>query len=131
MPANAGIYYNVLMQVAAFEFFDTDDFYFKLLLGRESDAISNNFSVIGFDSAWFINNMGSLGVLIVLSPLIYLMSPLTECCAARSSLIKARRRLQRMLFWSFPIRSITEAFIIIAICSLINYRIVNFKTTWD
>ena len=91
MPANAGIYYNVLMQVAAFEFFDTDDWYFKLLLGRTSDAISSNFSVIGFDSGWFINNMGSLGLLMVLSPLIYLMSPMTECCRARTSLIKTRR----------------------------------------
>ena len=79
MPANTGLFFNVLMQIAAFEFLDTDDWY-QRLINKETKPLTENFGIMGFDSMWFINNMGSMGVLTLFIPIIYLLYAMTKCC---------------------------------------------------
>ena len=67
------------MQIAAFEFIDTDDWYARLI-NKETRPLTPNFGVMGFDSMWFVNNMGSMGVLTLLVPIIYLLYAMTRCC---------------------------------------------------
>ena len=86
MPANAGIYFNVLMQVAAFDFFDTDEWYYDMKMGYEIEPHSPNFGVMGFDSIWFMNNMGSMGMIITFATVIYFIQPLTSCCKSNDRL---------------------------------------------
>ena len=48
MPANAKILFTLLMQAAAFDYYDTDDIYQQLLKIEETPARSTNFSLSGF-----------------------------------------------------------------------------------
>ena len=121
MPANAGIYFNLLMQVAAFEFLQTEEFYFDMLDGAETKALSHNFEVIGFDSIWFMNNMGFMGICLLLFPVMYLIRPILSCCEGNRRVSKIRSYLHVNLYWSMPLRFLIESYIIIVLCSLINF----------
>ena len=131
MPANAGIYFNCLMQVAAFEFFETDDLFYDLNYGYETEPLTTNFGTIGFDSMWFLNNMSSMGILMVLFPLIFLISPLLCCCEGNRFVSKIRSFLDRHLYWSFPLRFMIESYTIVVLCCLINFKWLQTSELWD
>ena len=49
MPASPKYFFNIMMEAAAFDFYDTDSLYMDLLQVEETQAISSNFSLSGFE----------------------------------------------------------------------------------
>ena len=129
MPANAGMYYNILMQVAAFDLISTDEFYSKLVFGKETEPLSPNFATLGFDSMWFSNNMGSLGIVFVLLALLYLLWPISSC--PRKKLPAASHWIESSLYWNLLLRTVIEGYIIVVLCALINFKSLNWEDTWE
>ena len=85
MPANAGIFFHVLMQIAAFEFYDTDDVY-RDLIGKETEPLSPNFGVSGLQSMWFIPNLGTMGIFAAGIPFIYPLLSLLKYCSGNGKI---------------------------------------------
>lgn len=50
MPANAGLFFRSLMEIAAFDFYDFSDIVHDLFQIEETEAIDANFEAIGFES---------------------------------------------------------------------------------
>ena len=88
---------------------------------------------MGFESMWFVNNMGSFGIIILFTPLLYLITPLLSCFSTkgRYRLAKLKSFITRSLYWALPLRTMIEAYIIIALCSLINFRSLNWTDKWE
>ena len=101
------------------------------LTGESSPALSNNFLLIGFDSMWFINNLSTLGIILISIPLVYLIRPLLIPFKKRQLAFKILRFLKNNLYWSFPYRIIHESYLIILICTMINTRWLYFETIWN
>ena len=60
LPANAARFFNILMEIAAFDFLGNFDLVSWILPNHEeTDAINNNFEGLGFETLYFINNMGT------------------------------------------------------------------------
>ena len=92
MPGNVGFYFHCLLQVAAFDFIDTDVIYTDLLDGRTTEPYTYNFGIMGLDSMWFLNNMGSMSIIMFLSPLLFLVSPGLYYFESRSSHVRHLRK---------------------------------------
>ena len=121
MPANVGVYFNCLMQIAAFDFWETEEFYYEVLDGYETEPYTRNFGIIGFESMWFINNMGLMGIIILLLPLIFLIRPLLARCDDNMHVNRLRSFLKKHLFWTVWIRLLIELYIIFTLCVTINF----------
>lgn len=59
MPANAGMVFKYLTQIASFDIFDIGDYVDEYLQLEDTDPVNIEFETLGFDSQWFINNIGS------------------------------------------------------------------------
>ena len=60
MPANVQIFFNQINKVASFDLINIDPLINKVLNLNETEPINANFEALGFQSMFFLNNMGSL-----------------------------------------------------------------------
>ena len=72
MPANAGLFFGVLMNIASFDLLPTDKFYDAYFDLKEEDdgAVDDNFESIGYGSTLFLYNMGTLMLSLMIIPIL-------------------------------------------------------------
>jgi len=63
MPGNASIFFSYLLQIVAFDVIPTDNAYDAVFGFEESQPVSTNFELTGYESVYFIRNMGSMYLL--------------------------------------------------------------------
>ena len=73
LPANAAIVFGMLMQIAAFDPYETEALWNGLIDTPETGPFKDTFGVIGLESTLFLNNIGSQVFIIILIFLMYLM----------------------------------------------------------
>ena len=93
MPANAGLIFNSLMEIAAFDAIPTDDIYKELFPSIDFGLpINENFETVGLESTYIVVNMGSLGIIMLfVYPLLYMTYYATSYCMC-SKFIKRQRK---------------------------------------
>lgn len=76
LPANAGIFFGVIMTIASFDVIPTDTIYDSYLSLKQDDPgpISQNFEALGYGSRYFIYNMGTLMIGIAYLPVLVALS---------------------------------------------------------
>ena len=126
LPANAGVFFGFIMQIAAFDILPTDSFYDTYFNIDETEPMNSNFEQIGFGSLFFLYNLGSMVVAIaslpVLVVLILLMKPCRKCSGRIN---RYHNKLSRYMYWGHPITVFTESYAQLCICSMINMRYVS------
>jgi len=73
LPANAGVFFNAIFAIAAFDFFEVEDYVNAALSLDPTDPFSSNFDSIGFGSIYIINNLGPLSLTFIIYPLVVLL----------------------------------------------------------
>ena len=66
------------MHVCAFDPIPMEDWWHDKLKLKRTKALSLNFETIGYDSRWFIVNLGSLAMFIIIFPFVYLLMPMLK-----------------------------------------------------
>ena len=61
-PANAGLFFKQIMQIAAFDIVEISGPLDSLLNLEPTDPINQNFETVGFESVYLLNNMGTLAI---------------------------------------------------------------------
>jgi hypothetical protein len=76
LPANAGIFYGFIMNIASFNLLPTGKFYNAYFDMQQDDpgAINQRFNVLGYSSMYFNYNMGTLMVAFAVLPLLFVLS---------------------------------------------------------
>ena len=72
IPANAGLFYGFIMDVASFDLLPTEliyDAYFNLK-DEASDSVNSNFESLGYSSMYFLRNMGTLMLVLFSVPFL-------------------------------------------------------------
>ena len=64
MPANTGMVFDQLTQIAAFDLLETNEFLTELLELEPKEPLSANFETSGFETVYFLNNLGSFAILL-------------------------------------------------------------------
>ena len=131
MPANAAIFFRNVMEIAAFDFYEFDDFILENFALEPLDPIDANFEAVGFQSQYVLINMGSMLIFYLLYLIFFIVVPQLTICESKCGLCcqKLIRYLQRATFWGPLITLTFESFVIIAICILLNMRILSYETT--
>jgi hypothetical protein len=75
----------MMQQIAAFDIYDLNDFYDTLLNIYPSGAMTPTFDQLGFESMYFLNNMGLLSLWFLLYAIAVILTVLWThfCCTTR------------------------------------------------
>jgi len=121
LPANASEFFKTMMKIAMFDYIDTGP-YVDSLLGQKSVLPDDpNLEILGFESIYFLNNLGTLALFYVVYVLVAILSSLAVCmlccCENARYLVK---NAQKKLFYGSLISLINESYMILVICCLVN-----------
>ena len=127
IPANAGMFFGFIMNLASFNLLPTDEFYNSyMVMSNDPGALNSNFDDQGYGSVYLLQNLGTLLVAILTIPLFvglyYVLKPLTRCS---TRIKKVHLKLKNYLFWSHQIQVIFESYSVICMCALINLKFVS------
>ena len=83
MPANAGMFFNQLTAIAAFDVIETNEFLTDLLELLPEDPVNEKFETIGLETIYFMNNLGTFAIVLALKVLLVLfwivLKPFSKC----------------------------------------------------
>lgn len=81
LPANAGLFFKAVMQIAAFDFYEFGDVVHSVFQVDPTEPIDSNFEAIGFESQYLLVNMGSLFIGYFLYAIsLFCITPACRCC---------------------------------------------------
>ena len=123
MPANAGMVFKYLTKIAAFDVFEIGDYVDEYLELEQTEPVDNNFETLGFESLWFINNVGSFFIYLLwcfANVIIYLLvaalNNTTGYC------FKQKKKLSKMIFWNKLSMAIFESILVVGLSCYITFR---------
>ena len=118
------------MEIAAFDFYDFGDIIHELFKILPTNPIDANFDSIGFESQYFMVNIGTMIVFYLIYTLALVLSVSLHRCATKEHkrVRSCSRGLDRRIYWGTAITLMTETYQIVTVCVLINMKILNFDT---
>ena len=125
LPANARSFFAKVMTIAAFDFYESSDVVHETFAIPEAKNMNPNFDADGFESKYFLVNMGTLALfwlILMALTLLYLILKPCSCAVRLSSKIKI------WLYWGSFFTLINESFMIVIVCLLINIQVLSFET---
>ena len=128
VPPNAALFFNSLMQICAFDPIPTEEWWHEVLQVEVTEAVSPNFSLIGYESKWLLVNLGSFAFFLIVFPLFYLISPLLARWSHHYKVERIQNFLRRNLIWTGPLRIMKESYLIVIIPALINLYVLRFTS---
>ena len=127
-PGNVSAFCSYLIEIANFQFFDTDIINEELFYFPEVDPYGLNFQESGFETTLWIPGIGSLFyffVAYIIASLCYIVFNIASKLCKRGK--KIRKKMSKYFFWNGLIRLWMEAYF-----DLILYSIINEETLfWD
>ena len=99
-PAHALQFFKFLSKIVAFDLFaPADHFYLGF---TETPPYSTSFEELGYESANFLENLGSIFLLFILLGLRQLLQPLLFLCCSKIGCCKCWRKCQKSLALTWP-----------------------------
>ena len=110
------------MEIAAFDFYDFSDVIHDNFQISQTDPINTNFETIGFESSYFLNNMGTMFLFYMFYILCILVKLILQPFATKhhKRIKKFYRKLRNHVIWGSLITLINETYAIIMLSILIN-----------
>lgn len=129
LPENAGMVFKQMMKIAAFDLVPNTEDIYNTVLGIDElpGPLTENFGTVGFETTYFIHNMGSLVFFIVAFPLMSIVAFLFTFCRQYAAIRKAKKSIEETIYWNYLIRLLIESYTILAVCGMIN--LTDLK--WD
>lgn len=126
MPANASNFFTQIMSIAAFDFYDFTDVIHDMFSLEPTESFSSNFETIGFESLYFLINMGSIVIFyLIYTAMLCLVLPLLSIKKASR---KLHKKLGIKLKWNALITLMNESYQIIVVCVLLNTQVFSSET---
>ena len=130
IPAQAAIFFNALMQVAAFDPIPADKTIDIWLNLETTGAYKPKFDILGFESMFCVSNMGTQAIILFNVFTILLVSSLLNCiCSDRAKCVhRSKKRLDRIFKYRFFLRLMRELYIIFITCAALNLYYFKWET---
>lgn len=136
-PANARIFCDLLLEVASFDIIPLEEINASVWGevdsysqdAEEGDSLMAKIESLGYDGTWLLLNIGSTLIYfglhtICLVTLVLASSIKHKCCHC---LHKRQSSIQGMLFWTWPIQFVNDAYSVLALCTCLNVRYLDFS----
>ena len=130
MPGNAAIFFGHIMSIAAFDFIEFGDIIHEAFSIEATDPINDQFNSVGFESQYFLNNLGTIALFYIVYLLFVLVvTPLLVCCGRYSiSIMKKSKRLNQKIYWNSFLTLLNETFMILIVSVLLNMQIFSVES---
>ena len=129
LPSNCGLFFKQVMEIAAFDFYEFGDIIHSKFEIEETEPVSEGFEQIGFESQYFLVNMGTMVIFYAIYLLCFLIAPVLRACRGCSKFIKRRsKKLDAGVYWGNLITLLQESYMIIIVCVLINIQIFSMDS---
>ena len=125
IPANAHMFFSRLTETAAFDFIEIGDFVQDFLELPLSNPVNERFEASGMESTYYINNLGTFYLIIWLYFLLvifWLIFLILWMCTDKKCFKKWHYNLQTKLFWNGLIVTVTESFVVVALCTFLSFH---------
>ena len=119
-PAIALWFFNILFQVQSVNVFLMSDFYDKYLIMEPTEPFSENLKSLGFSNRYFIYNLGSSILPIVILPVLFVIWFLFSRFKNIRFFRFLSEKLEKYLFWNGTITTINETFSAVIISAFIS-----------
>ena len=80
LPSSATMFFSGIFAIAAFDLYDTNDFWHDQLEIVETEPLNENFDKFGFGSRYMLNNMGTMILFYIIYPLLMLVQICLRRC---------------------------------------------------
>lgn len=135
LPANSLAFFSFLLQIVSFEMIPCEFLYSEMeqpLSEIPVNERAERYESIGFDGVWIVINLGSFFLLLCLFPFRFLKLAILRLLERKWPQLKKHRKSARHeLLWEWPIATIKESFIVIAMSCLINISFIKWESTED
>lgn len=128
VPSNAGAFFNYLMQIAAFDIIPTDNLFNFLFDVEPPEPLNSNFEVVGFETLYFLHNLGSLCFPIFAFPILVVVNLVLKIYRGNKKFANASRKIEGHIYWNTTIRVLLEAYTIMIVCAFINTTALEFTS---
>ena len=91
LPGNIKLLFNKLLIIASFNFVPTDMIFNKLHILKNTEILDRNLEQMGFNSVFFLRNMGSMLLGFILLALILVFLKLSSFCKGLTFVIWMRK----------------------------------------
>jgi len=118
-----------MMQIAAFDFYDTGDL-LDYLLGQaqKGEALNSNFETLGFESLFILHNLGTLLFLFVYYPIAIAFTSLCAKFTYSRDVSEWGIERRRELLYGFFIGIVVESYSVLAVSCCINLRFLTWSS---
>ena len=124
IPANASIFYGILMQIIEFDIVDMGNLFYDKWFSIDSEEVLQplypSFELIGLESTLFLYNIGTMMLILASFPVLmlaYIVAKLFMPCQIFKAL---HSKLSSDLFWNLPLLSLLETYYMLVLCCAIN-----------
>ena len=129
LPANAGLFFKQIMQIAAFDIIEINEPLDNLLDLEPTDPINENFEAVGFESIYLLNNMGTLAIAYFVWLFAAFIALILKMFITESKKAKhVYAELRKKLFFNSFISLFLESYSLVSVCCLINLSFLSFET---
>ena len=127
IPAITSFNLGFIQKIANFDIIPTDDIWNHFFPEiPKSYQIHKKFQQLGYDSEYFLFNIGTFLFSFVAYPLIVVLNFMLKCLSYRFSRIKSfYEKVNSFTFYSYPITLLTESFLSVGLCAMINFKNVS------
>ena len=95
-----------------------------------TEPYNDNFGALGFQSIYFLNNLGSILIAFIFNFLSVFLLLLLDQCVSRSDWIAKRaEKLRKDLFYNSIVGTMIETYSILSVSCLINLHFIRFGTS--
>jgi len=128
-PPNAQAFFNVIVQIAAFDFFDTEDIINGFLKTEHVDPYDLRFADLGFQSGMFLNNLGT--------QLFIFLALFAAIIALKLLKLLRIKRIHKWVNRAYTfvrnllIGTLIESYAIISLSCLLAQKSVSFKSVGE
>lgn len=111
MPANVQMFFNQLIKIATFNLINVAPTINKFLRLNETGALNPNFNALGFNSMYFMNNMGSqlIAFVAIFFGIIFLKI-IDYFVDKKEWIAKLQMKLKDILFYNVMVETMMESY---------------------
>jgi len=80
MPAIPTLVFGIFTEIAAFDYVEVSDYFEMAFDISDAKPIDQNFEALGYETTFFLYNMGSMLFLLVLTPVMLILGYILKLC---------------------------------------------------
>lgn len=122
LPANANIFFSCLMEIVQFSLLDVKDLFNKIFKLDHVEPLNDQFDGYGYSSLYAVQNLGTVTVVIVLVPVLWILSWCVYMILRGFKDYKApwHKKLHRFVFFNGTFTFIDESYLLLAMSAVLN-----------